>query len=106
MFTKTSANVAVLESTIVISGVATRLLRFATINSVPELLLNFGKTYLKLCAVWASTGVADATKAQMTKVRIVIEVSLCIDVSHVNERTRACQGTFWITTQLVALRCS
>src|SRR5215470_16084592 len=76
MFTNTSANVFVLASTIVISGVARRLLRFATMSSVPELLLNFGKTYLKPCAVWATAGETDATKAApMTKVRTAIEVS-------------------------------
>src|SRR5690242_12835716 len=104
MFTNTSAKVDVFESTIVISAVARRLLRFATINSVPELALNFGKTYLKLCAVCANMGDAEATTtAQTTKVRKAIEVSLCINVSHVNGRTPACQGRRSITTQLVAV---
>src|SRR5438046_7943181 len=86
MFTKTSEKMPVLESTIVISGVARRLLRLAMINSVPRLLLNFGKTYLKLCAVWANAGDAAATKATQTmRVQAMIDLGLFINCRTLKE---------------------
>ena len=91
-FTKMSANCPVAESTRVISGVASRLLRFATISSDPNLLVNRGMAYLNPPAVWASAGEAAARNAMhATRVLKSPKRNLSINLSHVSERARRCQ---------------